>query len=48
MKKIIAIFLLILMLISSVTTLTSCGNNDNDCYICGGSGYYQRKDCPGC
>ena len=44
-KKLFAIILAVAML---ATCLVGCGGNDDDCPICGGSGYYQKKDCPGC
>ena len=47
MKKIISLILLVFMLVGVGMVLTSCLDND-DCSICGGSGYYQKKFCPGC
>ena len=46
MKKLISLILVILLITASAFTLTAC--DDDDCPICGGSGYYQKKDCPGC
>ena len=48
MKKGISLLLVILVFIASIITLTSCDSKDDSCFICGGSGYYQKKDCPGC
>lgn len=48
MKRIISVLLIILMLITSVFVFNGCSSKDDDCFICGGSGYYQKKDCPGC
>ena len=47
MKKIISILMIVMTLLSCATCITSCTDDDN-CPICGGSGYYQKKDCPGC
>ena len=46
--RVISIFLIVLMLFTTIATFSGCGSNDDDCFICGGSGYYQKKDCPGC
>ena len=46
MKKFICFVLVIVSVLSCVTCLASCG--DDSCFICGGTGYYQKKDCPGC
>ena len=46
MKRILTIILVVLMIVTCCVGLTACG--DDDCFICGGSGYYQKKDCPGC
>ena len=48
MRKAIAIVMIVITLLSSAICITSCTDNDDDCPICGGSGYYQKKDCPGC
>lgn len=47
MKRIISILMIVATLISCSVCLTGCGDDD-DCIICGGSGYYQKKYCPGC
>lgn len=47
MKKIISIILIVISILSCTICLSACGDNDS-CFICGGSGYYQKKDCPGC
>lgn len=47
MKKMICLVAVILLLATSATLLAGCVDN-TDCPICGGSGYYQKKDCPGC
>ena len=46
MKKIICMILVVLSILSCTLCLASCG--EDDCPICGGSGYFQKKDCPGC
>lgn len=46
-KRIVAKILLIVMAMSLSFGLVGCGGDD-DCPICGGSGYYEKKDCPGC
>lgn len=46
MKKIISAILALCLLVSMTISLTSCG--DDDCFACGGSGYYQKRDCPFC
>ena len=46
MKKIICMILIAISLFSCTLCLSAC--EDDDCFICGGSGYYQKKDCPGC
>ena len=46
MKRIMSLILAVSMIISSTIMLTSCV--DDECYACGGSGYYQKKDCPLC
>lgn len=46
MKKILGIILLAIMLLSCIA-MTGC-DGDDDCSVCGGSGYYQKKDCPFC
>ena len=46
MKKIIIVVLVIVALVSCLA-LSGCGGDD-DCFACGGSGYYQKKDCPFC
>lgn len=43
-KKKLAMILAVMMLVS---TLVACGS-DNDCGMCNGSGYYQKKTCPAC
>ncbi len=48
MKKVIALVMIIVTLFVCSVCLTGCINSDNECIICGGSGYYQKKDCPGC
>ena len=45
MKKSLLIFLCVLPLLLTLM-LTGCG--DNDCGMCNGSGYYQKKTCPAC
>ena len=45
MKKAIAIILVMVSLLSCFM-LTGC--DDGSCGVCGGSGYYQKKDCPFC
>lgn len=47
MRKISTIILVVLMIATCCVGLTACGDEDG-CFICGGSGYYQKKDCPGC
>ncbi len=47
MKKVVSILLIVLLLITSAISLTGCGDDDS-CMACGGSGYYQKKDCPLC
>ena len=47
MKKIIALVMLLVLLITAAVSLTGCGDEDA-CFICGGSGYYEKRDCPGC
>lgn len=47
MKRFISLILVVLLIATSAFTLTAC-DDDDDCPICGGSGYYQKKDCPGC
>ena len=47
MKKIISIILMTIIILSCSLSLFSCGDDDG-CFICGGSGYYEKKDCPGC
>ena len=46
MKKLISIILVVVALFSCLA-LSGCGGDD-DCFACGGSGYYQKKDCPFC
>ena len=46
MKKIICMALVLVLLLLSTVAFVSC--TDDECMICGGSGYYQKKDCPGC
>ncbi len=48
MKKVISMLLTITIILSLAITLTACSDSDEKCYICGGTGYYQKKDCPGC
>lgn len=48
MKRIISLLLAIMLLITFSFVLTGCDDDDDKCPICGGSGYYQKKDCPGC
>lgn len=48
MKKFLILIIAILLFLTSFLTFSGCSNNDDDCFICGGSGYYQKKDCPGC
>lgn len=47
MKRIISLVLLASILAASVLVFTAC-DGGNECFICGGTGYYQKKDCPGC
>ncbi len=47
MKKTISLIIAVFLLIISVFLFTSCEAED-DCFACGGSGYYQKKDCPFC
>lgn len=47
MRKIIALSMAVIMMLSCAVCITSC-TDDDECIICGGSGYYQKKDCPGC
>ena len=47
MKKIICMALVLFLLVLSTVGFVSC-TDDDECMICGGSGYYQKKDCPGC
>ena len=46
MKKVISVILIVVALFSCLA-LSGCGGDD-DCFACGGSGYYQKKDCPFC
>lgn len=41
------ILLLVGILLMSAFALTACGDDD-DCGMCNGSGYYQKKTCPVC
>ena len=43
-KKKIALLLVAIMM---MCTLTACGDDD-ECGMCNGSGYYQKKTCPVC
>lgn len=43
--RVISLFLILAI---SLTLIGCADNSDDDCFICGGSGYYQKKDCPGC
>ena len=45
LKKVIAVILSVVLVMS---IMVGCSGSDDDCPICGGSGYYQKKDCPGC
>lgn len=45
MKKTIAIILVMASLFSCFI-LTGC--DDDSCGACGGSGYFQKRDCPFC
>ena len=47
MKKIISLIIACLLIMSVACSLISC-DNDDDCPACGGTGYYQKKDCPLC
>ena len=47
MKRFLTILLVALMIATGCVGLVGCGEDDG-CFICGGSGYYQKKDCPGC
>ena len=47
MKNFCRFTIAVVLIISFIFTLTACFS-DNDCPICGGSGYYLKKDCPGC
>lgn len=44
-KRLIVILLTVIMILSCA--LTGCGGDD-ECSMCGGSGYYEKKDCPAC
>lgn len=45
-KKVV-IFVLVACL-SLVMVACDGSSKSNKCGICGGTGYYQKKDCPGC
>ena len=47
-KNIIKSIVSIVLAFAISLTLIGCTGGSDDCYICGGSGYYQKKDCPGC
>lgn len=47
MKKAMVLILSAVYLLAFAFFLTAC-DDDSDCPYCGGSGYYQKKDCPGC
>ena len=47
MKRAISLIIVVLLLLTSVFAFTGCESDDN-CFACGGSGYYQKKDCPFC
>lgn len=46
MKKIICLFLIAVSILSCSFCLSACV--EEGCFACGGSGYYQKKDCPFC
>ena len=46
MKRILSFFLMMILLLSCLI-LSGCDEDDH-CSVCGGSGYYQKKDCPFC
>jgi hypothetical protein len=46
MKKIFSIILVLVVLLSCFT-LAGC-EVDDECDACGGTGYYQKRDCPFC
>ena len=48
MRKILSVILVVFMIIACCVGFTACSDSDDECFICGGSGYYQKKDCPGC
>ena len=47
MKRLLTITMAIITILVCSLSIVGCGSSD-DCFICGGSGYYQKKDCPGC
>ena len=47
-KNIAKRFLAVLLSVIFIFSMIGCGGSDDECSICGGSGYYQKKDCPGC
>ena len=48
-RRTLSVRLLAVVLLAALSLgLVGCGGGSDDCYICGGSGYYQKKDCPGC
>lgn len=44
LKRLLALLLAIVMVVG----MMGCAGDSDSCPICGGSGYYQKKDCPGC
>ena len=40
--------ILIAIFIAVLALFATCDNNDEDCGMCNGSGYYQKKTCPAC
>lgn len=47
MKKITKRMIAILLVVTMMCTISACGGSD-ECSMCGGTGYYQKKDCPAC
>ncbi|MBO5925857.1 MAG: hypothetical protein J6Q52_06365 [Clostridia bacterium] len=47
MKKTVTVIMLVITMFLCSFSIMGCSDKDN-CIICGGSGYYQKKDCPGC
>lgn len=47
MKKNTKIYIMVCMIIMIMLFTSACSEN-NDCGMCSGSGYYDKKTCPAC